>query len=390
VILPARYANDLKDVPETSASFEKALHREFAGAYTGIGVHHAAMTQNLQDLNRQGHQVVDLLVEEAKLACAELPPVGPAGFTVLQLIAQISGRVFVGLPLSRNPEWIGMNIGYLFDSFGAAARLTSWPWWCRPFVALFAKETRSLQKHREKAALMLKPVIEQRIQDHERGAVKNESDRPVDMIQWTLENRGFKARTAEEHMEIQLALLSVSLLGTTILTSFVLYEIAAHPELVSALREEITNVRRENGGSLTKSTLPKLRLLDSFIKETQRLNATTAVMLNRMVRKETTLSDGTILPAGIDVAVNAMEVNRSEKLWKNADTFDGFRYVKLRNDPGADSKYQLIKSDVNALNFGLGGQVCPGRFFAGAEMKVMIAEILSNYDISFQDKETPV
>jgi hypothetical protein len=228
IILPARYANDLKDIPEAVASFEKSLYREFAGAYTGIGVHHSTMTRNLQDLNRQGHQVVELLVDETKLACAEMPPVGPAGFTVLQLIAQINGRVFVGLPLSRDPAWIGMNIGFLFDSFGAAARLTSWPWWCRPFVAPLTKETRNLRKHRAEAARMLKPFIEQRIKEHERGVVKNEEEKPVDMVQWTLENHGLKASTAEQHMEIQLALLSVSLLGTTILVSnFSFYQVLA-------------------------------------------------------------------------------------------------------------------------------------------------------------------
>jgi cytochrome P450 len=68
-------------------------------------------------------------------------------------------------------------------------------------------------------------------------------------------------------------------------------------------------------------------------------------MLNRMVRKETTLSDGTVLPAGVDVAVNAMEVHISEKLWKNADTFNGFRFVELRENVGDDSKHQLVKSE---------------------------------------------
>lgn len=71
-----------------------------------------------------------------------------------------------------------------------------------------------------------------------------------------------------------------------------------------------------------------------------------ALKLSLPVAKEALLSDGTFLPAGVDVAVNAMEVNRREELWKNADVFDGFRFDKLRQEPGAESKYQLIKSEL--------------------------------------------
>lgn len=55
--------------------------------------------------------------------------------------------------------------------------------------------------------------------------------------------------------------------------SNVLYDLAAHPEYAEVLREEIERISAEEpGGKLRKKTMPKLRKLDSFIKESQRVN----------------------------------------------------------------------------------------------------------------------
>ena len=50
------------------------------------------------------------------------------------------------------------------------------------------------------------------------------------------------------------------------------YDLAAYPEHVAPLREELEAVLSENNGKFLKSTMPKLRKLDSFMKESQRVN----------------------------------------------------------------------------------------------------------------------
>ena len=53
----------------------------------------------------------------------------------------------------------------------------------------------------------------------------------------------------------------------------VLYDLAAHPEYADILREEIQRISAEEpSGKLRKKTMPKLRKLDSFIKESQRVS----------------------------------------------------------------------------------------------------------------------
>jgi hypothetical protein len=55
--------------------------------------------------------------------------------------------------------------------------------------------------------------------------------------------------------------------------SNVLYDLAAHPEYAIVLRDEIERISAEEpGGKLRKKTMPKLKKLDSFIKESQMVN----------------------------------------------------------------------------------------------------------------------
>jgi len=53
----------------------------------------------------------------------------------------------------------------------------------------------------------------------------------------------------------------------------VLYDLAARPECIEVLREEIERISAEEpDGKLRKKTMPRLRKLDSFIKESQRIH----------------------------------------------------------------------------------------------------------------------
>ena len=57
--------------------------------------------------------------------------------------------------------------------------------------------------------------------------------------------------------------------------TYALFDLAAHPEWQEILREEIHIVLQEDGnehGMLTRKSVPKLRKLDSFIKESQRVS----------------------------------------------------------------------------------------------------------------------
>ena len=86
--------------------------------------------------------------------------------------------------------------------------------------------------------------------------------------------------TAESVADNILAGSFAAIHTTTMTLTNVLYDLAAHPEYAEVLREEIQCISAEEpSGILRKKTMPKLRKLDSFIKESQRINPLGAGML---------------------------------------------------------------------------------------------------------------
>ena len=70
-------------------------------------------------------------------------------------------------------------------------------------------------------------------------------------------------------------------------------------------------------------------------------------------------------------------------IYDSPETFDGFRFYKLRNDFGLDARLQYTWSDPNDMAFGYGRHACPGRFFASCEIKMIMAFLIMHYDFKF-------
>lgn len=87
-----------------------------------------------------------------------------------------------------------------------------------------------------------------------------------------------------------------------------LFDLVAHPDVIPALREEIRAVTGENDGVMTTKALFQMKLLDSVLKESQRINPTGLGRFIRRVLKPLVLSDGTQIPADttIEVAYGSM------------------------------------------------------------------------------------
>jgi cytochrome P450 len=69
----------------------------------------------------------------------------------------------------------------------------------------------------------------------------------------------------------QIALSMAAIHTTSNLLTNVMYDLAAYPEYIQPLRDEILAVIAEDG-CLKKSSLLKLKLMDSVMKETQRVH----------------------------------------------------------------------------------------------------------------------
>lgn len=113
VIVPTHLLDDLKAYPEETISFRREMYDRFLGKYTAVAPNSHAMVQAVKiDLTRaMGGNVLPILQDEAGFAAQQCLSVqgGWKDVTLYsattRMIALMSGRVFVGLPLSRNEEW---------------------------------------------------------------------------------------------------------------------------------------------------------------------------------------------------------------------------------------------------------------------------------------------
>ena len=127
---------------------------------------------------------------------------------------------------------------------------------------------------------------------------------------------------------------------------------AAEPRYIAPLREEIERVIQEEGW--TKVAMTKMRKLDSFMRESQRLQGINMLSLSRKVLVDYTLGDGTFLPAGTFIASNLTGVHADDTLYPNSEVFDGFRFSKMRDESSEGLKHQMVNTSTDYLSFGHG------------------------------------
>ncbi|CAA7260276.1 unnamed protein product [Cyclocybe aegerita] len=298
----------------------------------------------------------------------------PALQTIMHIVCRTSNRLFVGLPLCRNTEYRTLNEQFTIHVFQDAQKISMFPRFLRPFVGRYLTQ---VPKSLRRTIALVGPMIQQRL-DNEKRYGPDWPDKPNDLISWLLEN-------AEGHQknvyDIALRLLAVNFAAihtSTMAFTNVLYDLAVHPECVSPMRNEVEVVIEAEGW--TKVAMGKLRKLDSFIKESQRLTAS-ALSVNRVALQDFTFSNGVTVPAGTYIAAVAHDTHVDGDNYSNPDQFDGFRFSGRREVESESIKHQMVSLSPDYMVFGTGRHACPGRFFAVNEIKVMLAHVLLTYDV---------
>jgi cytochrome P450 len=103
------------------------------------------------------------------------------------------------------------------------------------------------------------------------------------------------------------------------------------------------------------------------------------------VREELTLSDGTVLPKNVHLMMPIYSIVVDSVNVPDPMTFDGFRHYNNRQKPGELNRHQFATTSNTNLHFGHGKFSCPGRFFAANSIKIVIANLLMEYDFKFDD-----
>ncbi|KAI9147226.1 Cytochrome P450 monooxygenase CYP1 [Paramyrothecium foliicola] len=155
-------------------------------------------------------------------------------------------------------------------------------------------------------------------------------------------------------------------------------ELVVRPGLADELRAEISQVSID--GKLPQSQLGELKKMDSFMRETIRMNLFGYLILFRTLQQPLKLSVGPELPAGSFICVDGYHLTTSDTTWQDPASFDPMRFLKLRQKPGQQSRHQFTSLGSDSPTWGDGPQVCPGRVYAGHELKIILTTLLMNYE----------
>lgn len=209
---------------------------------------------------------------------------------LLQLIARISSRVFLGEQLCRNDEWLNITINYSVDLFTAAKELGIWPKPLRPIVHWFLPSVRKLRSEIADAREIITPLVVNR-RSMRAAAVASGKPEPRfnDAIDWFEEY--FAGGKPYDPAMLQINLSVGAIHTTTDLLYWTMICIADNPAYFDELRREIVQVLSTEGWK--KTSLYNLKLLDSVIKEAQRLKPTSIGKVPHhlyLVMKQTSLN----------------------------------------------------------------------------------------------------
>lgn len=335
------------------------------------------------------------------------------GELACNIIARTMSYVLVGPSLCRSPEWQKIAIEATFaiveGTMAVRSKYTpNWRWLAR----WQDHSAERLGVLREKAMELIKPLYDERLQALKENS--SESQRFHDTIFWTMNKRKVdKSLKAIVDQQLFLTLASIHTTAGTLQS--ILCDWLAHPEYHDEILAEINEALagfKSAGDKWTQQEVAKMKKLDSFMKESTRVNPVgcskwhprqnpvhvddhipsetrltmsmlSSVTVQRYAQKSHTFNDGFVLPAGTIFQFPADAVHHDPNLFPDPDKFDGYRFLRLREKDANQFHYGYV-SDMT-LNWGAGTHACPGRFLATFVLKFAFILLITRYDVRFPE-----
>ncbi|KAF7553498.1 hypothetical protein G7Z17_g3587 [Cylindrodendrum hubeiense] len=359
ILVPPHMVHEVKNERRLSLSLwlRKAFHAHLPGfeGFQEGGYHHDILKSTCNNqLNKNLAKFTQPLTDEARTAVSDI-------FTeqteqTPNIVARCVARVFLGEEFARNPDWIRITRDYTLAGVPVGFLLRLWPVSWRPVVQWLIPGMSKLRKMMAEARQIVEPAVEKR--NKQKAAGKTGFS---DSLEWFDES----ARGKEyDHTGVQVFLSVAAIHTSTDLVCSTLVRLAQNPEILAPLRQEIATVLDESGWE--KSSLQMMKLLDSVVKESQRMKP--VAIGSFWFPAHDSSKDSTI-------AIPSYRMWDSE-FYGNPEKWDGYRFCKMREEPGHENQHQLATISVDHFGFGYGRQPCPGRFYAADLVKTILIHIV--------------
>ncbi|RCI07464.1 hypothetical protein L249_4571 [Ophiocordyceps polyrhachis-furcata BCC 54312] len=356
LVLSRKYLDELHNAPLNRLSSIQGLIKNFGGHYSGIS-----------------------LLGESDV-----------GTRALQLLGHVTQRVFIGLPLCRNQKWLDISSQHAHNVTMTQMAMRVVPPWMRPLLDLVLPSCWKYKACIRGGKELIAPEVRRR-----RHLEETDPDyvRPEDLLQamMDLSAPGEKQSQAEDLAHRQLLMTLVAGHSTAAAGAHALFDLVARPECLEELRCEAIQLLQHEGGCWQKQSLSKLSKMDSFLRESQRMNPPSLLGFHRIVQDPAgiRLHDGVHVPYGTHICIPPHSISSDPAMIRQPDVFDGLRYFERRRaKPEEGSRHQHATADKDHLHFGYGTWSCPGRFLASAELKMVLVELLLRYEFKYSEGES--
>ncbi|KAF9502479.1 cytochrome P450 [Pleurotus eryngii] len=325
------------------------------------------LTRTLIDLVPLAHE------EITQYFAAQEPLLGDnkewATFSPLDMSVDITtlvwSRVLGGLSLSQNQKFIA--------SFRSLLRITlSMPLLARCLPRTLVRLIYRML-FRLKISAHLKSLLDGKDVSESRSLPEGQN-----ICSWMLLDE-FKPSSIDVLEMIEVLALS----GVSSLTSVfaeILHHLAKHRNYNEFLHEEVRKITRMDGWS--RNAIEEMSFVDSFVKESMRRENIRSASMMRKVVKPFAFSNGLQIPVGTIISVPSRSVHMDPERYSRPNDFEGFRFVTYEeNLPTTSIQDMLISTNSDFFVWGHGREACPGRFFAATVLKLLVAYIVSHYDV---------
>lgn len=186
-----------------------------------------------------------------------------------------------------------------------------------------------------------------------------------------------KGEITEENVLYIVENINVAAIETTLWSmEWAIAELVNHPTVQCKIRDEISTVLQDNE-SITESNLHKLPYLQATVKETLRLHTPIPLLVPHMNLEEAKLGGYTI-PKESKVVVNAWWLANNPAWWENPNEFRPERFLEEERKTDAITGGKV---DFRYLPFGMGRRSCPGIILAMPILGLVIAKLVSNFEM---------
>ncbi|KAF3015943.1 hypothetical protein E8E14_012049 [Neopestalotiopsis sp. 37M] len=290
-------------------------------------------------------------------------------------IQSMTSTVFIGEELTHRGGWSEIVQAYFPEAWRIRMALKPWPKVIRPLVKPLLVRNNKLESIIQQAEDFLEEPVRKR---------REPDNQDVDILKFLAD---YGESTRKIGMQV-VGIITGALNTSTFALTQAVYDLCMHPEYMADIRAETRAALASENMQWTLETVKKLHLLDSFLKESLRLFAPEGLAITRKAMSSFGLSDGTWIPKGTYIAVAGEGMALDPEFYPDPEKFDGRRFLDKTTGLPLSPEREFHGIEQGNGMWGNGRLTCPGRHYASALSKIIVANLLLRYDISLPSGQT--